>query len=323
MNRRNVLLSLLIVNLLLVLIVIQNESLAQSNDYLYFPETDHSIRGEFLEKFNSVLNPVQVFGYPITEAIIAPSTSPFAGKQVQYFQRAIFEYRPANAPGHRVQLVALGKLVYEKAQFTPFQSLPSNQPACETFPNTGFKVCYSFLNYFNDNGGLAIFGSPISDMVVEKNRIIQYFEFARFEWRPELASGHRVVLTNLGELYFHSSENQELKNFRPESETHEIRELHVNAFPVYAVISNETTQSIYVVVKDQLSKGVPGAQVTLFIIMPDKQTFTLLMPRTNDKGITSVSFTQPSQPIGRVEIIVEVNYANELTKKSRTSYRIW
>jgi hypothetical protein len=321
--KRRIILSVIICGFLLVLPLVQIKTFAQDSDVIYFPQTDHSVSGEFLEKFNSVSEPVEVFGYPITEAIVAIGNSPFANRQVQYFQRAIFEYHPENAPGHQVQLVPLGKQIFEKAVVTPYQTLTPNHPACQSFTNSTYQVCYAFLSFFRAKGGEAVLGAPISEMVWENERIVQYFEYARIEWRPEKAPGHRVVLTNLGELYFNLFENEEFGDFILPWEEYQVRELHVSAFPLHAVIADETTQSVFVIVKDQLNKPVQAAQVTITIITPDQQKFTLLMPSTDDKGITSVSYTQVRQSEGRVQIVVEVNYANTLTKISRTSYRIW
>jgi hypothetical protein len=309
--------------LILVLSFVTYSSLAQNNDFIYFPETDHTVQGEFLDKFNSVTNPIQVFGFPITEEIWAPDGSPFAGKRVQYFQRAIFEYRVENAPGHRVQLVPLGTKMIDLAQFSNLDVLPANHPACEDFPGSDFRVCYAFLQFFKNNGGVSVFGYPITDLVVENNRIIQYFEFARFEWRPELAQGQRVHLTNLGEIYFNANENSDIKNFIPNIGIQQIQALRVQAFPLHAVISNQGTQTIYIIVKDQLDKPVSGAEVSLRIVLTDEEVYSLPMNRTDENGLTSVSFAHQGEPVGRVQILVEVTYNNQLTKISRMSYRIW
>jgi hypothetical protein len=42
-----------------------------------------------------------------------------------------------------------------------------------------------FLNYWRENGGVLIFGYPISEEIIEHGRVVQYFERARFEYHPE------------------------------------------------------------------------------------------------------------------------------------------
>jgi len=56
-----------------------------------------------------------------------------------------------------------------------------------------------FLRFWRANGGVLIFGYPISEEIVENGRIVQYFEHARFEYHPEFAdSVDQVQLSLLG-----------------------------------------------------------------------------------------------------------------------------
>jgi hypothetical protein len=324
MSNRGRLLSIFILCLLLILPFIYIQSNAQGNEYLYFSETNHAVRGEFLAKFNSVEDPVALYGFPITEALIAPEVSPFSGQMVQYFQRAIFEYHSENAPGHRVQLVPIGSLVAEKTRFTPYQSLPANHPACETFSETGYQVCYDFLIYFNEQDGVNTFGNPITDMVLEEERIVQYFEYARFEWRPEFPTGRRVRLSNLGSLFLNKYEKSSLFiRVKPTvDEALSVESLNLRAFPLHAVMADNGEQTIFTIVQDQFYQGVAGAQITLTIKMPDGQNY-IMAGTTNENGILALTFTQGSQSIGRVEISVEASYLDRLKKYTLTSYRIW
>jgi len=322
MSKRGRLFILVIAFSISFLPIINFRSLSQTNDYIYFSETNHSIRGEFLEKFNSVEDPIKIFGYPISEALIAPDESPFHGRFVQYFQKAVFEYHVENAPGHHVQLVPLGSLIAEISQFTPYQPLPPNHPACESFSETGYQICYAFLTSFRDNGGKNVFGNPISEMVLEDQRIVQYFEYTRFEWRPEYPSGNRVRLTNLGELYLKKYEKSEEFILVHPPEILSVETLDLRAFPLRAVMSGNGEQTIFIIVQDQSHQGVAGAQVTLSIKMPDEQTY-IMSGATNSNGILALTFTQDSQSVGRVEISVEANYSNHLKKYTLTSYRIW
>lgn len=323
MNHRIRLLILLDLVLLLVLPLAQLPSSAQSEDYLYFSETNHSVQGEFLEKFSSVKDPLLVFGYPITEQFIAPSDSPFAGKRVQYFQRAVFVFHLDNAPGHRVQLAPLGSQMVTLAQLTPLESLSGNRSTCETIPGSSYPVCYAFRQFFDDNGGVSVFGVPITALVLENNRMVQYFEYARFEWRPDLAPGQRVHLTNLGEIYFNANEDPSIKALGPDLEGLSIQSLQVRAFPLRAVASNQDTQTIYVVVRDQRNQAVAGAQVSLKVTLPNGQSFVLPMERTDSHGLTSASFAHQGEPIGRVQVLVEVQYEDLTAKTVWLSYRIW
>jgi hypothetical protein len=48
-------------------------------------------------------------------------------------------------------------------------------------------VRHGFLKYFSARGGVAAFGLPLTEEVVQNGRTVQYFERARFEYHPELA----------------------------------------------------------------------------------------------------------------------------------------
>ncbi len=43
--------------------------------------------------------------------------------------------------------------------------------SCRTFRETGKTVCGAFLAYWQKNGGLPIFGYPISNEFVEKSKL--------------------------------------------------------------------------------------------------------------------------------------------------------
>ncbi len=83
------------------------------------------------------------------------------------------------------------------------------------FSETGKTVPGSFLSYWNNHGGLAIFGYPISEAVQEvsptngKTYLVQYFERNRFEYHPELAgTPYEVLLGLLGRQVTAGRENE-------------------------------------------------------------------------------------------------------------------
>src|SRR5205823_12298531 len=72
------------------------------------------------------------------------------------------------------------------------------------FPETGKSVAGRFLEYWNQNGGLAQQGYPISEEMQEqsdtdgKTYKVQYFERAVFEAHPENQRPYDVLLSLLG-----------------------------------------------------------------------------------------------------------------------------
>ena len=75
-----------------------------------------------------------------------------------------------------------------------------------TFTETGKTVKGKFLQYWNEHGGLAQQGLPISDEMQEKSDIdgktytVQYFERAVFELHPENRAPYDVLLSLVGVL---------------------------------------------------------------------------------------------------------------------------
>jgi hypothetical protein len=81
---------------------------------------------------------------------------------------------------------------------------PLQQGSCQTFPETKQTVCGRFLQYWQQNGGLAQQGYPISAQMQERSDLngqiytVQYFERAEFELRPENQPPYDVLLAQLG-----------------------------------------------------------------------------------------------------------------------------
>ncbi|KPV54735.1 hypothetical protein SE17_01855 [Kouleothrix aurantiaca] len=78
---------------------------------------------------------------------------------------------------------------------------PSRLPKAQTlfFPQTGHHLSNraGFLDFWRGNGQMLIFGYPITEEIIEDRRIVQYFERARFEYHPDLASGKAQVRIGL------------------------------------------------------------------------------------------------------------------------------
>ncbi len=107
-----------------------------------------------------------------------------------------------------IALAALGLLAGIAATLVWGALASSAQPAtnCRDFAETGHKVCGKFLDYWDQHGGLAQQGYPISDEFAELSDLngqpytVQYFERAVFELHPENQPPYDVLLTQLGTL---------------------------------------------------------------------------------------------------------------------------
>jgi hypothetical protein len=166
----------------------------------YFSQTAHFLRGVFLDYWNSH-GSIDVLGLPITEPTVED------GLTVQYLERARLEYHPeiAGPAQSKVLLTRLGVTLAEQRGLQ-FTSLLSGTGSTNSvfFPQTGHNLANGFLAYWQQHGGLAVFGYPISEEFTEINDTdgqqytVQYFERNRFEWHPELNPPSNVQLGLLG-----------------------------------------------------------------------------------------------------------------------------
>ncbi len=171
----------------------------------YFAATGHNVVGPFLAFF-SQYGGAATFGNPITEVLLTDQLA------VQYFERARMEQDRSN-PG----VVRLGSIGQEWLTKYPYKSysLPVDVPA-KYFPDTGQFVRTAFLDFYDRQGGLEMFGEPISPVITNDDGIpVQYFQRARFEYHAELAPGAQVTLGKLGKEIHGPDDAPVPNNFTP------------------------------------------------------------------------------------------------------------
>jgi len=288
---------------------------AQSADVQYFPETGHHVKGDFLHFYKSVPDPKLVFGYPITEQMTSRED-----KTVQYFQRARFELRADLPEGQRVQLTPVGQALYQSAN----QLKLGNTAGCDLF-STGYSVCFAFLDFYKANGGLAQFGNPISPFEFHENLIVQYFEGARFEWRADRPEDQRVVLTDLGRLYFDQlgEDPAQLKPVKPLDATiNPILSIKLRAFVLKPLTRPTGQQTVYVIVQSQTFQAVSNATGKATVSWPDSRTEDYFFT-TNSSGLGTVTFNFADQKQGELVPIDIVVVYQGLAGTTRTSFRVW
>ncbi len=174
----------------------------------FFPETGHTVSGAFLQFWRDN-GGLPIFGYPISDERSEPDFANPSGstRTVQWFERARFELHPENPPPYDVLLGRLGAQVTAgRAQEPPFRPLPPAAPAPDRafFPQTGHALAFGFKQFWETNGGLPVFGYPLSEEFDERNPsdgqtyTVQYFERARFEYHPNNPPAYQVQLGLLG-----------------------------------------------------------------------------------------------------------------------------
>lgn len=294
---------------------------AQDIPTRYFPETGHFVFGEFLAAYESIPDPELIYGLPITEAF--PWRNGPAD-QVQYFENAVFLYDAEAIPDLRIRRIEVGSVIEIPETRTPLPYLFS-PAACRTFGLNRVPVCYAFLEFYEANGGVSRFGEPISEFEIQANRIVQYFQFARFEWHPELPSGGEVTLTPLGREYFEQM-NEPAWRLRPavgNNIPQIILELKVRAYPADAVTTRHSVQRLTFLVQDQNHFPVPGARIEYTVKFPSGEIYSPKGSLTsNEDGVAQDIFWIDEDQIGLVEIFVTATYNNH-SDHALTSFRIW
>lgn len=91
---------------------------------------------------------------------------------------------------------------YHNAPSAPVAQASAPAGPCRMFAETGHQVCGRLLEYWDQNGGLPVFGYPISDQtaqqIEEKPFQMQVFERNRLELHPENDRPYDVLLGRLG-----------------------------------------------------------------------------------------------------------------------------
>jgi len=178
-----------------------------------FPETGHTAVNSFLSFWERTPNALFVLGYPISAPFIEESfTNPGEYYRVQYFERAVLEEHPENygTPYYILGRLLGTEIVKGRENEPPFQPVPD--PRDGTWDSVTRHTLRNspapFRNFWLNNGGLAVFGRPLSEQFQEVNQAdgnvywVQYFERQRMEWHPnEPDPRYRILLGLLGNEY--------------------------------------------------------------------------------------------------------------------------
>ena len=164
---------------------------------IFFASTGHRLSDTdgFLSYWRGTNGPVTL-GAPIGE--------PFAygPLTVQYFERGRLELHPEY--GNAIVRGRLGA-EYSAAIFRTFAAPLdlADQPDMRFFAETSHTLRAPFRSYWEANGGVEVFGFPISEPVWEyvgpEMLQVQYFERSRLEYHPLAADqAHAVQISPLG-----------------------------------------------------------------------------------------------------------------------------
>lgn len=133
-----------------------------------------------------------IFGQPITDPLEQDALV------VQYFENARFEYDP------QTDSVGLGLVGRERTEWRDFGPQPRLAAASLRPEGANYDLTGSFRTFWENNGGVAIFGLPISPAQFEARPTgrfkVQYFERALMIEHPLLAgTADEIELAPLGQ----------------------------------------------------------------------------------------------------------------------------
>ncbi len=291
-----------------------NTAQAQNGGDEHFPG-GVVLTGEFLKYYRSVPERQLLFGNAISNEL------DMNGTRVQYFDRARFELKD-NGRGVEVTLAPLGTLYIDLSKTAPLEeTIPSM--TCRYFPKFGHRVCYRFLQFYDEHNGPVYFGDPITEMVYEGGQYVQYFENARFEFRFNMPSDMKVGLTNIGRLamkkYYGPSAIPSLNSPIIQVKATDIQ---ARAYVSHALVAPGAANTLFVVVRLPDYTAVADAQVNASILIGDKLT-RLPVVSTDAYGIAKIAIPAfDLAPKQVVQLQVTVNF-KEQTVKTSTWYRIW
>ena len=161
-----------------------------------FPETGKAVGGAFLAYWEAT-GGLAIHGFPLSDEFMQVLED---GREyrVQYFERTRLEYHPeAAGTPFEVQLGQFGRRIHPADPPVPAEA------GATYFAETGHNLSEGFLAYWGANGGLALFGFPISEPITERledgrEYRVQYFERARFEYHPENLAPFDILLGQFG-----------------------------------------------------------------------------------------------------------------------------
>ena len=131
-------------------------------------------------------------GFLIATAVTVASVAPVAAANQQQSISPITHITTSDVPASPVQ--------------ASFDSVAKDSP-------TGHDVAGRFQTFYDQSGGLPVFGYALSGPVYENNVFVQYFERQRFEYHPDKAGTPYEV--ELGRLGFDTAQEKGLLSTAP------------------------------------------------------------------------------------------------------------
>jgi peptidoglycan-N-acetylglucosamine deacetylase len=258
------------------------ENYAPGPERVYFSPTGQYLEGDFLE-FWWKYGGMPVFGYPVSPELKQD------GMTVQYFERAVLEMHPDNPSEWQILLRRLGAdaITSELSVHPAFQRFPDDESG-QYFPETGQNLRFGFLDHWKKNGGVRIFGYPLSAEYEQNDLTIQYFERAIFEYHADNPPEWRILQPLAGV----KAARDDRVDMEPREHDDDVPEYHTNLWrqppPVDRVVyltfddgpHSTWTPQVLDILKDY------DASATFFVLGENAAKHPDLIERIADEGHT-------------------------------------
>lgn len=196
-------------------------------------------------------------------------------------------------------------------------------------------MSYAFLDFFNENGGIDIFGYPITEMHFEDGQIVQYFQRLKLQWQPN-DPANAVIVGNLGELYVsiysHRMPPEALRRFdasistTPETTPLPISGLRATVSLRYSVMSTKRNQTVTVLVTDTSGYTLENVRVEIsFIEMNTNKVLPGSMQTltTDAQGFVNASLPVNEGRSGTNIIVRAVVTYGKLSTTAQNVFLLW
>lgn len=158
---------------------------------MYVEATGHSISPKFVA-FYQEHGGNTVFGNPLSEEM-EELCEDNVNRPIQYFERAVLEYHDNVDPSWQVMGRQSGKAELARRHGADMSrdAFQVQSGGGEHFvAETGHTINAPFLAYFEENGGVRIFGYPLTEAFFETGddgvaRTVQYFERAVLQYHDD------------------------------------------------------------------------------------------------------------------------------------------
>ncbi len=315
-------------------------ALAEGPTCVYVLDTGHNLHGAFLKTFLARKG-VENLGAPQTEAFMEN------GLVVQYFAGGRLELHPGNPEAFQVLLGLLGREYYGKAAEdppVPSRAIPPpNHPNFRYFPESGQIITFAIKEFFDQRGGIDVFGYPISGLRYEEGKFVQYFQRMRVEW--DLSGSGAIRTAPIGQLYLDKYHPNSAQRARAANDwCHEYSLNALSALPVspqtpyvlptpvpptmvmalqvrvrFRQTGPTGPQYVDVSVYDQDGRPVAGAALYAIVYMANGNRVFPLMP-SDKAGKSSLSFEIGNQPIASTTLVEVFAQVGPLTAVGRDMF---